>query len=833
MRNLRRSCSAVVPLAWLVLGLVVSARPASADGALIRAEQCVDAVFDAARGLVYVSSGNSVLRGDVKQGVLLEPFAIPGEGTHLMGIDLSPDGNTLVVADANSSGTETWVYAIDLKTGAVAREPFAAAAGETGTYAVAFAKDGTVFVTSRSAAGRAGSVPMRRLEPRSGEWRVFIDSVPSDAMVSASGDLSVIGFAGTRDKGGVFGRIRVQDGDVAAAERRQPAYEIAVNADGTQFVVPSQAEKFVYDQTLALLGVALKTDNRFAAGAAYHPKAPFLHLALRGAPLVSVFDSRNLSKVSGYVLPTAIEAPIEEAFAGGRLRMARDGSLLMCTMPGGVWISPVHEVPWAHDQSVETSANTQLPVKLAASTVHDAGLTYELDRRPEHGTLTGTAQDLTYVPDQGYVGPDSFTFRARCGDERSAVATVSIGVKPGGATEVVPAGKEEQPPAGGDGTCRAWALAYGCAEYGDPVGGQNLWLVPCNVTQMVNTFHYRLGIPWENMVVRIDEIGPIGNDLTPDRIKSDIAEIAARADADDIAVFYYCGHGDANPEGGATSEKLCLGKGDMTDRALGAALAQLPCGNTLVILDSCYSGGFAISPDELTGECASLDPKHIVYVVAACERTRVATGYEFPERWPWLGATLFTPLFAEAMEGGMPAWKRKDLLELARDIPLSSDLDGDGVITLLEAFTYARDACARISVAMGTKQTPVMGPEIPRQAPDIGLAQPLPAEVLAQTEPWLTISTTKVDKRRTEAGAEISLYGEVTDRAGHPVPGVRLMVNDALVSGDRSTPGMLTDAQGRFTHHSASATPHGPQIWYTFWCPGADPKVCVVDGKSF
>jgi len=697
---------------------------------------------------------------------------------------------------------------------------------------VAFAKDGTVFVTSRSALGRKGSVPMRRLDPRTGEWRVVIETAPHDTMVSASGDLSVIGFAGSADTGGLIGRVRVADGDVATVQRRQPAYEIAVNADGTQFVVPSQSEKYVYDQALTLVDVALATDNRFAAGVAYHPTAPFLQLALRGAPLVSVYDTRKLTKASAYVLPASIEAPIGEAFVAGRLRIARDGSLLLCTVPGGVWVTPINEVPWAHDQSVTAQANTQLPIKLQASTAHEAHLTYQIEGRPEHGTLTGTAQDLTYVPDADHVGPDRFTFRARCGEHASTVATVSIEVKAAEGVAVV-AAPETEPAAAGDGVSRAWALAYGCAEYGELDSGQNLWLVPCNVTQMVNTFHNRLGIPWENMAIRIDEIGPMGDDLTPAAIKADIAALATRADADDIAAFYYCGHGSANPEGGATSEKLCLNQGDLTDRELGQALAQLPCANTIVILDACFAGGFAISPDDLTGECASLDPQHVVYVLAACEKERSATGYEFPEQWPWLGATLFTPLLAEAMEGGMPAWKRNELQQLARDVPATSDLDGDGVITLLEAFTYARDACARISVGMGYKQVPVMGPEIPRQAPDIGLAQPLPAEVLAQMEPWLTIKVTKVDKKRTQAGAEIALFGEVRDRAGNPVPGIRLMANDALVSGDRSTPGMLTDQNGRFVHYSTSDKPHGPQIWFTFWCPGADPLPCIVDGRDF
>jgi surface-anchored protein len=47
---------------------------------------------------------------------------------------------------------------------------------------------------------------------------------------------------------------------------------------------------------------------------------------------------------------------------------------------------------------------------------------------PAHGTLTGTAPNLTYTPDANYNGLDSFTFEVNDGSLDSAVATVSIAV---------------------------------------------------------------------------------------------------------------------------------------------------------------------------------------------------------------------------------------------------------------------------------------------------------------------------------------------------------------------------------------------------------------------
>jgi hypothetical protein len=48
--------------------------------------------------------------------------------------------------------------------------------------------------------------------------------------------------------------------------------------------------------------------------------------------------------------------------------------------------------------------------------------------QPAHGTLSGTAPNLTYTPAAGYVGPDSLTFKVNDGQAESDVATISITV---------------------------------------------------------------------------------------------------------------------------------------------------------------------------------------------------------------------------------------------------------------------------------------------------------------------------------------------------------------------------------------------------------------------
>ncbi len=89
-------------------------------------------------------------------------------------------------------------------------------------------------------------------------------------------------------------------------------------------------------------------------------------------------------------------------------------------------VAPVNDAPVANAQAVATIGDTPLPITLTASDVDGDPLSYQIVASPTNGTLTGTPPDVTYVPDPGYDGPDSFTFKANDGQVDSNVATVTI-----------------------------------------------------------------------------------------------------------------------------------------------------------------------------------------------------------------------------------------------------------------------------------------------------------------------------------------------------------------------------------------------------------------------
>ena len=95
-----------------------------------------------------------------------------------------------------------------------------------------------------------------------------------------------------------------------------------------------------------------------------------------------------------------------------------------------VQITVVNRAPTANEQALSTNAGTALPITLSGADADSDALVFSVVDQPTHGTLSGTAPDLTYTPAAGYSGPDSFTFKANDGIADSNLATVSITVNP-------------------------------------------------------------------------------------------------------------------------------------------------------------------------------------------------------------------------------------------------------------------------------------------------------------------------------------------------------------------------------------------------------------------
>lgn len=84
--------------------------------------------------------------------------------------------------------------------------------------------------------------------------------------------------------------------------------------------------------------------------------------------------------------------------------------------------------PTANGLTALTREDQSASITLTGNDPDSDPLSFQVMTSPANGTLSGTAPNLTYVPNANYSGTDSFTFRVNDGQTNSATATVSITV---------------------------------------------------------------------------------------------------------------------------------------------------------------------------------------------------------------------------------------------------------------------------------------------------------------------------------------------------------------------------------------------------------------------
>lgn len=98
-------------------------------------------------------------------------------------------------------------------------------------------------------------------------------------------------------------------------------------------------------------------------------------------------------------------------------------------------INPVNDAPVADDRSATTQEGFAVEVELTGSDVEGDALGFAVSEAPDHGVLSspvsaGSASaQVTYTPDDGYSGQDSFKYIANDGDLDSVSANVSITIE--------------------------------------------------------------------------------------------------------------------------------------------------------------------------------------------------------------------------------------------------------------------------------------------------------------------------------------------------------------------------------------------------------------------
>lgn len=297
----------------------------------IPAPSRVDMVYDAGRDVLYITSGSTVLRYQLASDSFLPPFELSGS---LMGSDLSPDGNTLMVADSSASSSNVWVHVIDLNTGQTNQVFFSIAYGEKGTFAVAYGGDGAALISSRFAG--SGWVPLRRYDPASGTVTT-VASVRQDSMVSSSGDGTTIIVAESNISGG---EMDLYDVVTRAITRTGGTghfnYECGASRDGSLFALPTYYGTLVYDRAFNQVTNIGVYAGAQPIGAAFHPAADAVFFPITGTTYVRAYSTTTWEMLAQFDFQTAFSVPGNHAFGNGRIRISPDGQVIFVTVSGGV-----------------------------------------------------------------------------------------------------------------------------------------------------------------------------------------------------------------------------------------------------------------------------------------------------------------------------------------------------------------------------------------------------------------------------------------------------------------------------------------------------------------
>ncbi|MGH1429386.1 MAG: Ig-like domain-containing protein [Arenicella sp.] len=108
--------------------------------------------------------------------------------------------------------------------------------------------------------------------------------------------------------------------------------------------------------------------------------------------------------------------------------VVNDGTVESAVATVSITVNPVNDAPTADDQIITTDEDTAVNIILTGADPEGDTLTYVVQTQPANGTLSGAAPDLTYTPDVGFSGNDSFTFVVNDGTVNSSIATVFITV---------------------------------------------------------------------------------------------------------------------------------------------------------------------------------------------------------------------------------------------------------------------------------------------------------------------------------------------------------------------------------------------------------------------
>jgi hypothetical protein len=145
----------------------------------------------------------------------------------------------------------------------------------------------------------------------------------------------------------------------------------------------------------------------------------------QGTPTLSIDNGVTVTNPTNYFDFATVSPAVTTTYT----LTATDGA---ASVTKTVTVNVSAYAPVAQTDMVTTGYQMSTNVKLLATDADTAApaLTYSIVVAPTNGSLSGTAPNLTYTPNAGFAGTDTFTWKANDGVANSNVATFTIKVNP-------------------------------------------------------------------------------------------------------------------------------------------------------------------------------------------------------------------------------------------------------------------------------------------------------------------------------------------------------------------------------------------------------------------
>lgn len=344
-------------------------------------------------------------------------------------------------------------------------------------------------------------------------------------------------------------------------------------------------------------------------------------------------------------------------------------------------VANVNRPPAASADEVAVDEDTSVRITLGGSDPDGDALTYRVVSGPAHGTLAGTAPDLTYTPDPSFNGTDSFTYTVSDGHLSSAVTTVTLRVSP-----------VNDPPQAFD--QRVTVPANGCVEvrlHASDVEGDAL-----SYSLVSSPSHGVLGPLVDGSAVYLPNSGYLGQDSFVFRVSDGVAESAAATvtlEVETGSPLLTLSCVTARPGGTATLTLSAAPEvGSISSLRLSlqpVSLAAAPPLASPVLSLPESAVGWSLDPSP--GEPWSVSAQGPSPLVAPAEVARLSVSID--PSTPSGTVYVITPVAASLLDGlgrVVPTDGRVGIGRISVAARLRGDVSGDGEVTLGDALAILR-----------------------------------------------------------------------------------------------------------------------------------------------